>query len=354
LEASPSLAEAAERVKIRIFWAAIGPEAMKKCEEEWKFDENDKATVTAIISKIDSKLKEERIPIIDRIRFQECKRHVEEGESIFEFMERAEKLVDYCNYGEKKNELLLQQILCGMKDLEFQKELLAVKKLDWNLAKQSILARRNRDSQLDVLNPKPDPETVKKIQTDTKYKKRCQYCGTKHKKGKEHCPVYGKSCSYCNKPNHFEKVCHKKAEDDSAESREESEEEDETDRKKKKQKKKKLEKEKPKTLKRTQRNDSSDDSEIFMIRKTSNTAREITTKINLKVDSGWRSVKCHLDTGSSRNIIGIHDLKKLVKNPEIVKSTCSLRDIQNRPIKTIGECSVRDSDPICNWIHLEY
>jgi hypothetical protein len=61
-----------------------------------------------------------------------------------------------------------------MKDLELQKEFSAVKKLDWNLAKQSIL-----------LNPTPDPETIKKIQTDSKHKKRCQYCGNKHKKGKE-------------------------------------------------------------------------------------------------------------------------------------------------------------------------
>jgi hypothetical protein len=67
-----------ERVKIGIFWAAIGPEAMKKCEE-WKFDENDKATV---IAKIDSKLEEERIPFIDGIDFQQCERNVEKYEPI--------------------------------------------------------------------------------------------------------------------------------------------------------------------------------------------------------------------------------------------------------------------------------
>jgi hypothetical protein len=35
IEASPSIATATDRVKIGIFWAAIGPEAMSKCEDEW-------------------------------------------------------------------------------------------------------------------------------------------------------------------------------------------------------------------------------------------------------------------------------------------------------------------------------
>ncbi len=123
-------------VKKGVFWAAIGIEAMNKCDNEWKFTEQDKDTVDSIMEKIETKLTEERIPIIDRIRFQECKRDLENEESIADFTERAEKLVDYCHFGEKREHLLLLlQILVGMRDLEFQKELVSKKNLDWKLAK---------------------------------------------------------------------------------------------------------------------------------------------------------------------------------------------------------------------------
>ncbi|XP_064638269.1 uncharacterized protein LOC135494286 [Lineus longissimus] len=35
----------------------------------------------------------------------------------------------------------------------------------------------------------------------------CTLCGTVHAHAKEHCPAYGKTCSKCEKPNHFAKFC---------------------------------------------------------------------------------------------------------------------------------------------------
>lgn len=167
-----SASNASDQVKIGIFWAAIGIDAMKKCDDEWNFTEVDKVSVESIVAKIESKLTEERIPIIDRIRFQKCMRDVDNGETIAEFAERAEKLVDYCNFGEKRNELLLQQILFGMKDVGFQKDLVTMKKLDWKTAKQEILARKLRDSQLEALNPiKSNPESVKAVTSEKKQEK---------------------------------------------------------------------------------------------------------------------------------------------------------------------------------------
>lgn len=33
----------------------------------------------------------------------------------------------------------------------------------------------------------------------------CKWCGDRH--AKRSCPAYGKQCTKCGKPNHFEKVC---------------------------------------------------------------------------------------------------------------------------------------------------
>jgi hypothetical protein len=90
------------------------------------------------------------------------------------------------------------------------------------------MARKHRDSQLEVLNPvKPDPETVKKVKYE-KSRKACKFCGTHHKFGKKDCPAFGKNCDYCKKSNHFRSVClQRKADESSTESEEEEEEEEE-------------------------------------------------------------------------------------------------------------------------------
>ncbi len=330
LQAS-SVSDQPDPVKVGVFWAAIGLEAMKKCDDEWNFTDQEKLTVDSIIGKIDSKLSEERIPIIDRIRFQECKRDLENGESIADFVERAEKLVDYCQFGEKRSELLLQQILVGMRDLDFQKDLVSMKKLDWKLAKQMILARKNRDSQLEALNPiKPDPESVKAVKIDKKQKK-CKYCGLIHQFDKKKCPAFGKTCDYCKKSNHFKSVCKQKARDEQSD--DSDEEEKESPAKKKSTKK-------PGKVKKIEEYDSSD-SETFTIRKTSSEKDGVFAIVKMKVDDGWKLVRCQMDTGSDCNLIGLQELKKLIKDPVIRKTSYKLQDIQKKPIRSIGECGIR-------------
>ena len=41
--------------------------------------------------------------------------------------------------------------------------------------------------------------------SDFKHNKKCTYCGRPHERGK--CPAYGKTCTLCNKKNHFAAVC---------------------------------------------------------------------------------------------------------------------------------------------------
>lgn len=35
----------------------------------------------------------------------------------------------------------------------------------------------------------------------------CCYCGTQHKKGKEQCPAYGKTCKLCKQDNYSARYC---------------------------------------------------------------------------------------------------------------------------------------------------
>jgi hypothetical protein len=64
-----SISTAAEDVKLGIFWSTLGLKATKKCDKDWKFTDADKVNIDSVVAKIRAKLKDERIPIVDHIKF---------------------------------------------------------------------------------------------------------------------------------------------------------------------------------------------------------------------------------------------------------------------------------------------
>lgn len=42
----------------------------------------------------------------------------------------------------------------------------------------------------------------------------CKYCGASHRRGRDACPAFGKTCRRCGAQNHFAKVCMKKTRPD--------------------------------------------------------------------------------------------------------------------------------------------
>lgn len=339
--------------KVAIFWSALGSPGMLKCQKDWKFSEADKASVTIIIQKIRDKLKNQRLPLIDRIKFTECTRKSDENEPITDFLKRVENLAEYCNYGAQKDEMLLQQTLKGMQDPVFQKELLSIENLTWNLTKQKINAKKACDSQLEVLSTvKSEPKDVKKISKKSKLK--CRFCDTEHNYGSKYCPAYGKFCNFCGIKNHTEKACRKKKANESSD---ESESESNQSRKSRKPKnaentkytdKKKSRKVK-KIIKSSESSETEEDSsyweqEVREIRQiTSNKCSQsgAFVHLKLKIANKWQPVECQLDTGSASNLIGESNLKRIIPNPKILNSEIRLRDIQKHKIETLGETTIQ-------------
>lgn len=201
-----------EKTKIGVFWSALGTSGVQKCLEEWAFTDADKASVATIVEKIQEKVKAQKIPMIERIRFSEITRDIDRNESLTEFVQKVEKAADYCGFGAAKDEMILHQVLRGMKDNVLQRELLSTRDLRWNDAKLKIKVKKECDEQLDVLNTvKKEPEAIKKIKAQSQ--DQCKYCGSRHKKEKGSCPAFGKQCNYCKGKNHFATVCLKKAKD---------------------------------------------------------------------------------------------------------------------------------------------
>lgn len=338
-----SLDEIPDNQKVGIFWSALGPHGMQKCIKDWNFSAQDRATVQAVIAKIREKLQGQRIPMIDRVKFLECVRDEDNNETISEYVERAEKLVNFCNYGNAKDEMLLQQIVRGMKDKELQKELLCTQNLTWQIAKQKIQARKICDSQMELFykEVKQEPGTVKKI--DHKLAKtKCSRCNFMHKKGLEFCSAQGKVCNYCKGKNHYETVCFKKAKDEKS-----------SDKQSKKKKdsewkyKSRKSHQKSKQCKMVEHSDSesssdpeSDNDSMIISMVSANNRNGAYANLELKTDEGWKKVQCQLDTGSACNLIGISNLKSLRENPKLSPSSCRLQDVQKNAIKSLGKVKI--------------
>jgi hypothetical protein len=81
--------------------------------------------------------------------------------------------------------------------------------------------------------------------------------------------------------------------------------------------------------------DSDSDGNVCKINFT-HSASGVFAELKLKSDEGLRKVECQLDTGSTTNLIGLRNLKKLVRSPEIKTSKVEIRDVQDKTIKIVG------------------
>ena len=55
-------------------------------------------------------------------------------------------------------------------------------------------------------------DAIKSKKNRSSQGEKCDYCGHSHKKGKQNCPVFGKTCNSCGQKNHFKVMCRSKDE----------------------------------------------------------------------------------------------------------------------------------------------
>uniref|UniRef100_A0A8D8SZK0 Uncharacterized protein n=1 Tax=Cacopsylla melanoneura TaxID=428564 RepID=A0A8D8SZK0_9HEMI len=133
----------------------------------------------------------------------------EEGETVDSFVQRIKSQSLLCKF---KDESITRDIfVIGVANKDVKAKLIS--KSDLTLVEAVVMANKanelakevqvmtksgNQDSQVDVV----------KLQNEQMF---CKYCGAHHSKGR--CLAYNKTCNYCKRQNHFEKVCIKKKKD---------------------------------------------------------------------------------------------------------------------------------------------
>ena len=276
--------------------------------------------------------------IYERFVFNDCKQS--QCETVDQFIAKLRKLADTCDFGELRDELVRDRLVTCTKDLGAQARMLREPKLTLNKAIDMCCASEQAKIQIKKISG-GEQEAVNYTSRDksnshyqqgrkqtyvSEHTKRkppnitCHFCGTTH--AKQNCPAFGATCKACGKRNHFARVC--------------------------KQEQHKTQ------LNLVEDEHEADDGEnpmLYLSHINCIQANKNKWFVNLKLAPRDNSlpydlqhvIKCQLDTGSTVNVIGFHDLQCLVQdgNPPLSQSKTTLKLYDGTLIKPKGECDLK-------------
>ena len=132
-----------------------------------------------------------------------------------------------CEFGELKDSLIRDLIICGVNDSRLRERMLREPELDLQRAiKLGQAAEETKQHVKELSEGIESPSSVHYVKKNTKTFKpqasiksqpgsnkstiinSCKFCGRSHKRGE--CPAYGRKCHKCKKQNHFAKFCQNK------------------------------------------------------------------------------------------------------------------------------------------------
>ena len=249
-------------------------------------------------------------------------------ELIDQFVTDLKNIANDCEFGDIKNDLIRDRIVCGTNSENVKKRLLREDKL--TLAKAISICRAEEESvrQIQKMNEEQG-NTVHVVKNKGKSKGatggarpkeysdkkfQCGKCGLMHERRK--CPAYGKLCHKCSKPHHFAKFCKSKFKKNVHNLHENSSESD------------------------------SDDIFVGSINEKCEKKTEISNnECFVTMDVNGIPVKFKIDTGSQCNIITDIVFKK-VKAPDSVlrKSTSRLTSYTGDRLEVLGKTTLNCMD----------
>ncbi|XP_034058782.1 uncharacterized protein K02A2.6-like [Gymnodraco acuticeps] len=163
--------------------------------------------------------------IYERYTFGCCKQGPDEP--IDSFITKLREKASSCEYRDLKDELIRDRLVLGIASESTRRRLLRERDLTLptaveicrlaELTESRMRLIESPQAQVDSINSMVDRQGGRrKIQWKTAERNTaaereqqwtCKYCGNGHKRGREQCPAYGKTCRACGVSNHFAKVC---------------------------------------------------------------------------------------------------------------------------------------------------
>lgn len=186
--------------------------------------------VKAILEALEAYFTPTKNVIFERYVFGNLRQ--EEGETIDAFVTRLREKAATCEYGPLKEQLIRDRLVLGITDEDARRRLLRGKDLTLAMAVDICRTAEIMDSKLKTMaldnsrhgenlnvaegqrrrptSRQSDQQATTKPAQSMRGTGECRYCGTQHRRGRDHCPAFGKACRMCGTPNHFAKVCMKR------------------------------------------------------------------------------------------------------------------------------------------------
>ena len=180
------------------------------------------ATYDDVLKKYKATLKPNQTITLLRHRFHQLKQ--QEDETFDQFINRVRREITYCDFhcNEDRVSICRDQIVRGVRYAKIREGAL---KNDWNMADLITNGRRieaagrsmqefNDENRAPGIKSEPAFHLNRSRGNRRQFRKPksdvCSYCETPNCAGGNKCPAFGKICTYCRKPNHFEAVCFRK------------------------------------------------------------------------------------------------------------------------------------------------
>lgn len=326
-EIASGLDEKSDKIRIATLLTAIGNDCYKVFKN-LPLSEDQKSTAKNILKALKEHLTPQVNIIYERYVFNTtCQTDMESAD---QFIHKLRARIKTCQYGALEDDLLRDRIVVGVRDVQVRKRLLTQANL--TLAESISACRISEVTEMQFksmnINQEINEEVSKiyaKPSTSSNRAKQCKFCGTNHEWKKELCPAAGKSCSVCNKQDHFAKMCYYK---------------------------KKLNKRHVKAIQDTDNNANEDNySEVNIVEtceeeyiftiKNMDDVKVLTTELTMicGIKQKKYAIRCQLDTGATVNVMGLENYCEIIKesSPKILPSTIKLKCFGGMIMKPLGQ-----------------
>ena len=312
-----AMSEKTEKEKCKAFLYVIGKEGREIFNTFVFAEQKDK--LEPLLEKFESYCIPKKNVTMERHKFNT--RTQGSTELIDQFVTDLKNIARDCEFGDIKNDLIRDRIVCGTSSEKVKERLLREDKL--TLEKAISICRADEESKRQIQKMHEEQGNIvhavknkgkskgasggarPKEFLDKKF--HCGKCGTLHEKRK--CPAYGKLCHKCKMPHHYAKFCKSKSK---------------------------------KNVHNLDENSSESDSENFYVGSINDKKTEISdNECFVTMDVNGNQVKFKIDTGAQCNIITKKVFEK-VKAPTTVlkKSTSHLTSYTGDRLTVLGKTTL--------------
>ena len=185
--------------------------------------QDDRKKYERVIATLDAFFKVRTNVIYERAKFN--RRDQREGESVEQYISALYELVESCEYGRLRDEMLRDRIVVGIRDLRLSERLQMDANLTLDNAKKAVRQKEAVHKQTKSLQgdgSKQNPVVVDELKGSYVRKKttsggknpgnaqQCTRCGQEKHASADKCPAQKATCHKCKRKGHYSSVCFSK------------------------------------------------------------------------------------------------------------------------------------------------